>query len=76
MLFLAGEDASDGLADPRVDLQIAGLLRGQAELDAAIGANVSGLGEARAVFDGHPQQPFGGRPPADLTGFFIHLNYV
>ena len=64
MLVLAPKDARDCLVKPRVDLEVARLFRGEAELNAAVGADKRGLCEAGAIFDRDFQQPFGGRPPA------------
>ena len=58
--------------NPGIDLKIALLFRGQAQLDAAISADESVFGEAAAIFDHELQQPFDRGPPANFTSILWH----
>lgn len=53
--------------DPRVDLQVAVVLRGKPQLDATIGADMSDRRIAGGVLDSDFQQPVAHRPLADLA---------
>ncbi|MBV8506507.1 MAG: hypothetical protein JOZ11_11970 [Alphaproteobacteria bacterium] len=53
--------------DPRVDLQVAVVLRGKPQLDATIGANMSDRSIAGGVLNSNFQQPMAQQPLADLA---------
>ena len=58
--------------NPRIDLQIASLFRGKAELDPAIRTNQGGFAKARAIFDAKLQEPVFDWPITNLTVLGVH----
>src|SRR5579863_298999 len=71
-LFAPAQDARRRLMHPRIDLEIALLLRGQPQLDAAVGADQRLLREAAAILDRQLEQPLVRQPAAYFTSIFRH----
>ena len=70
LLIPATQHSRDGLMHPRVDLQVARVLRGEPQLYAAIGAYVSAFRIAGCIFHGDSEQPLAGWPLAYLAFLF------
>jgi hypothetical protein len=56
--------------DPRVYLQVAGVLRREPQLDAAVGTNMSSLGVPSRILYGNSEQPVADWPLADLASVY------
>ena len=57
---------------PRIDLEIPGLRRREPQFDPAVRTNRRTLGEAAAILDGQPDEPFRRGAAAYFASFIFH----
>ena len=71
--ILAAEHIGDRFMNPRIDLQVAILLRGKTKLNRAVAADKGVLPKAARVLDRNPQQPLGAGPAANRAVKLVRM---